>query len=356
MRVSALTRAVARVMPFAPRVIAIAPVSWSVSRSSRAAAAAGRKLEAAPEAAQVYSEDDIVKDPHFHPRYFDNVTKLGEPWFEHLKKFVDDGAEAFKLDGSNQICFHPDRKWKNGMDDAEMHNLYPVLLNKQMHKGYAEHTGGKRAMIYSAGGYAGIQQYSATWAGDTGGGAKPLVSGLNHGLSGHSNTSCDMQVWNPEGIHFGFFQPWCQILSWHQYNQPWFLGDRLLEIFKFYARLRYRLIPYFYSAAHTAARTGMPVMRAMPLVAPDDPKSDELLYQYMLGDAFLTCAFSKTLHLPKGMWVDYWTGKIVKGPVDLQCEYPQDRGGPSRGITRARACGTRSGRITVPASPSGATR
>ena len=275
---------------------------------------------------QVDTEDDIIKDPHFHPRYFDTITKPGEPWFEHLKKFVDDGARAFKMDGSNQVCFHPDRKWKNGMDDEEMHNLYPVLLAKQMCLGYQEHTG-ERAMIYTAGGYAGTQQYAATWAGDTGGDQKPLVSILNHGLSGHSNTSCDMQVWTREGIHFGFLQPWSQILSWHQYNQPWFLGDELYPVFRFYAKLRYRLLPYLYSMAHVAARTGLPMMRAMPLVAPDDPKSDELTLQYLLGDAFLTAAFSDTIYLPEGTWIDYWTGAAHRGPKELPCQFPEDRGG-----------------------------
>ncbi|MCK5806000.1 MAG: DUF4968 domain-containing protein, partial [Lentisphaeria bacterium] len=47
-------------------------------------------------------EDDLIKDPNFVPSYVDTVTKRGEPWFEHLKKFVDDGARAFKLDGANQ--------------------------------------------------------------------------------------------------------------------------------------------------------------------------------------------------------------------------------------------------------------
>ena len=288
----------------------------------------GAKKEEEPERIQAErADEDLIKDPHFHQFRMDNITKPGEPWFEHLKKFVDDGAEAFKLDGANQVHFHTDRKWKNGMDDAEMHNLFPVLLNKQMNLGYKAHTG-KRAMIYSAGGYAGIQRYSATWAGDTGGSEKPLVSLLNHGLSGHSNTSCDMQVWSREGIHFGFLQPWSQILSWHQYNQPWFLGDKLLPIFKFYAKLRYRLLPYIYSMAHVAARTGMPLLRAMPLVAPDDPKSDERLLQYMLGDAFLTAAFTKDIALPRGPWIDYWTGQAHEGPKEMTCEIPEDRGGP----------------------------
>lgn len=287
----------------------------------------GSSLHADTSRAETRYDEDIVKDPHFVPAYQDRITRPGEPWFEHLKKFVDNGASAFKLDGSNQICFHPDRKWRNGMDDEEVHNLYPVLLAKQMSRGFTDYTG-RRAMIYTAGGYAGIQQYAATWAGDTGGGEKPLVCSLNHGLSGHSNTSCDMQVWNKEGIHFGFLQPWSQILCWHQYNQPWFLPEDIQQVFKFYARLRYRLLPYLYSMAHVANRTGLPVMRAMPLVMPDDPRADELLHQYMLGEWFLTSAFDEVTYLPAGRWIDYWTGKEFDGPMELRYIPPSDKGGP----------------------------
>ena len=268
----------------------------------------------------------VIQDPHLVPTYMDRITKTGVAWFEHLKKFVDDGASAFKLDGANQVLFHPDRTWRNGMDDAEMHNLYPLLLNKQMSLGFREHTG-RRAMVYSAGGYAGIQQYSATWAGDTGGNAGPLISLLNHGLSGHSNTSCDMEVHSAAGIHFGFLQPWSQVLSWHMYNQPWFQGQDLLAMFTFYARLRYRLLPYIYSAAHVAARSGLPIMRAMPLVAPDDPECAERTLQYMLGDALLTCAFTDRIYLPAGPWTDYWTGTVHQGPGEIPCVFPPERGG-----------------------------
>ncbi len=69
-------------------------------------------------------------------------------------------------------------------------------------------------------------------------------------------------------------------------------------------------------------------MRAMPLVAPDDPASPDLIHQYMVGEWFLTCAFTDTIHLPAGRWVDVWTGKTHVGPKDLPCECPPDRGGP----------------------------
>jgi alpha-glucosidase len=258
--------------------------------------------------------------------YQDKLTKPGEPWFEHLKKFVDDGARAFKMDAGSQVMFHPDRRWKNGMDDLEMHNLYPMLLAKQMSRGYAEYTG-KRPMIYTPAGYAGIQQYAATWAGDTGGGNEPLISLLNHGLCGHSNVTTDMEVWNEQGIHFGFLQTWCQALSWQMYNQPWFQGEKLLKMFADYARWRYRILPYIYSMAHLATRTGLPVMRAMPLAFPDDPVSDTLNMQYMLGDAFLTAVFTEKIHLPAGEWFDYWTGESLHGPADITAKYPDDRGG-----------------------------
>lgn len=278
--------------------------------------------------ARTQHPDDFEMDYHQHtPVRMDQLTRPEEPWYEHLKPFVDQGVSAFKMDGARQVNEHPDRMWGNGMDDEEMHNLYPVLLNQQMHAGFAAQTG-RRPMIYSSGGYAGIQQFSATWAGDTGGGPKPLLSMVNHGLSGHSNTSCDMDVFTPAGIHFGFLQPWSQVCSWAYWRHPWLLGDELLPIFKRYARLRYRLLPYLYAMAHEAARTGMPVMRALPLIFPDDPAADALIHQYMLGDAFMVTAFTDEVHLPAGVWFDYWTGARYEGPQDLAYEVPEGVGGP----------------------------
>ncbi len=293
-------------------------------RQLRQNPAAGAAPPAAPDA---QAANTLIEDEHLQGAiYQDRLTRPGEPWFEHLKKFVDDGARAFKMDAANQVLFHPDRRWKNGMDDREMHNLYPMLLAKQMSRGYAEYTG-KRPMIYTPCGYSGIQQYAATWAGDTGGGAEPLISLLNHGLCGHSNVTTDMQVWTEQGIHFGFLQTWCQLLSWHMYNQPWFQGEKLLKMFADYARWRCRILPYIYSMAHLAARTGLPVMRAMPLMFPDDPQADSLPLQYMLGDAFLTAAFTEKIHLPAGTWFDYWTGEGLRGPADIPVKHPDDRGG-----------------------------
>lgn len=249
-----------------------------------------------------------------------------EPWFEHLKKFVDQGVAAFKLDGSAQVIEHPTRKWGNGMTDEEMHNLYPVIYAKQMAQGFEEHTG-RRSMVYSAGGYAGVQRYVATWAGDTGGGPKPLASMLNLAFSGHSNHSCDMDVTKVEGIHFGFLQTWAQQNNWDYWYQPWYLKEEHTRAYRQYAQLRYKLLPYLYSAAAEAALTGYPVMRAMSMVYPEDPAWDTCLSQYMLGDSLLVSAYAREVRLPPGTWIDFWSGKRMEGPATVPVAVTPERGG-----------------------------
>ncbi len=301
------------------------------------AAVAPPKDAALSAAVEDDDDDDFEKDEHFRPTakkpseqpaapQAEPPSDLPESWFDHLKKFVDQGARAFKLDGANQVIEHPDRAWGNGMNDEQMHNLYPLIYGKQMAKGFEEHTD-QRAMVYSAGGYTGIQQYVATWAGDTGGGPKPLASMLNHGFSGHSNHSCDMDVFCPGGIHFGFLQTWAQLNNWAYWRQPWLLTPAGLQMFRDYAHLRYRLLPYLYSTAAQATCSGMPVMRAMSLVYSDDPAWDDVRTQYMLGDFLLVTSYTDELRLPAGNWIDFWTGRTLTGPLLTKAEYPADRGG-----------------------------
>jgi alpha-glucosidase (family GH31 glycosyl hydrolase) len=281
---------------------------------------------AANGAPEVWHDDRIEKEKGAKNAPAAAAAEGSEPWFSHLEKFVDQGVSCFKLDGCAQVVEHPKRAWGNGMSDEEMHNLYPVVYAKQMAQGFEAHAK-RRSMVYSAGGYAGVQRFVATWAGDTGGGAKPLASMLNLGFSGHSNHSCDMDINSLEGIHFGFLQTWAQQNNWDYWYQPWLNKDELIPVFRAYDQLRYRLLPYLYSEAAEAAQTGYPVMRAMPLVYTDDPAWDACLGQYMLGDFLLVSAYAKQLRLPPGVWTDFWTGQRVQGPSVLPVKVGDGHGG-----------------------------
>jgi alpha-glucosidase len=248
-----------------------------------------------------------------------------DAWFNHLQKFVRNGVRCFKMDPENLIQEHAGRTYANGRSDLENHNLTQVLYHKQMCQGYETFTR-QRAMTHYCAAYAGVQHWGATTMGDNGGGPKAMVWMLNYALTGHMNTSCDMETSGP-GLHFGFLQPWSQHNNWAYARQPWFLGKAGEAMFRDYARLRYSLLPYLYSAAHTGHLTSLPILRPMPLVYPDDPRLADCTTQYMLGDSLLVAAFTDKVVLPAGRWIDYWTGAEHQGPKEMPCVFPANRAG-----------------------------
>jgi len=252
-----------------------------------------------------------------------------EHWFPHLTKFMDQGVDGFKLDPGRTLDEHPDRKYYNGTTDKEMHNLNQVLLPKQMATTFRDHKG-IRSFHHYCGGYTGTQHWGASTSGDNGGGKNALFDQLNLGLTGFVNTSADVMENvddNKAGMHLGFFLPWIQINSWYSLHHPWYLKPIEKETFRFYSQLRNSLSPYIYSAALQGSQTGMPILRAMPLVFPDDRKVDNMIYQYMFGENLLVGVFSDSIYLPKGNWKNYWSGEKFTGGKTVHCKVPNNRGG-----------------------------
>lgn len=269
--------------------------------------------------------DADVRDEHLgYDTMMDKFTVPGEPWFKHLEKFVDQGVFAFKMDGANQVLEHPDRLWAGTYKDDEVHNVYPVILAKQMKDGFEKKTG-KRAMIFTPGVYAGTQKYAASWSGDTGGTQKTLVSVMNHAMSGHTNTTCDINLTDPHSIHYGSLISWSKGYAWCNWHYPWLLGDRLFDVIQYYNTLRSSLFPYIYSYAHEAAHSGMPIARPLPLVYENTSQFDNVDNMYMLGDYFLIGAFDMNMDLPEGKWTDYFTGEIYEGKIEYLP--PEGKGG-----------------------------
>jgi alpha-glucosidase (family GH31 glycosyl hydrolase) len=97
-----------------------------------------------------------------------------------------------------------------------------------------------------------------------------------------------------------------------------------------YLELRYKMLPYLYSAVHECATTGMPILRALWLHYPDDPKSVACGDQYLWGKSVLVApvvekgAETRQVYLPAGGWYDFWTqerlegGREIRRKVDLQ--------------------------------------
>jgi alpha-D-xyloside xylohydrolase len=103
-----------------------------------------------------------------------------------------------------------------------------------------------------------------------------------------------------------------------------------LDIFRRFSRLHMSLFPYRYAAAQESARTGMPLMRALVLFHPLDPEARRAGDEYYFGPDLLvapvlTAGTQRSVHLPQGEWVDYWSGAHFVGPVDTVVDAPLER-------------------------------
>ncbi|MBR4060671.1 MAG: DUF5110 domain-containing protein [Lachnospiraceae bacterium] len=258
------------------------------------------------------------------------VTGVGQlpSWYEHLKKFVNAGVDGFKMDPSDMLIrVDPNKIYTNGKSELEMHNISQVLVLKQMYKGFTEQTG-NRPYLHFSGGYTGQQHWGGVTTGDNGGKEGSMIWLLNLAMSGFMNTTVDMDIYSPETIHFAMLAPWAHHNAWEGCRQPWYAGEENERIYTYYARLRYRLLPYIYSAAIECHETGIPMLRPMPMEFQDDNNCLELSNQYMLGEYILLSAFTDKVYLPKGGWIDYWTGEEYESQGEtITYTIPKERGG-----------------------------
>lgn len=160
----------------------------------------------------------------------------------------------------------------------------------------------ERPYLVNRAGFAGIQRYAQTWAGDNRTSWNnlkyniPTVLGM--GLSGVANQGCDIGGFDgpaPEPELFvrwvqnGIFQPRFSIHSSNDDNtvtEPW-MYPKYTKYIRDAIQLRYTLIPYFYSLLHEAATVGSPIMRPLVYEFQNDPNVAEESFEFMLGSSLL---------------------------------------------------------------------
>ena len=251
-------------------------------------------------------------------------------WQGNIRRLAEMGVSGFNTDFGEQVP--EDAVFYDGRTGREMHNVYPRLYNELTYEAMQVDQPG---MLLARSGWHGSQRLSAIWAGDqtsdfayNSGLRTAIVAGLSAGLSGFPYWSSDI------GGYFGTpsdevymrwtqFGAFCPIMMIHGAGrrEPWTFSPQTLDVYRRYARLHTDLFPYLTAYAHEASRTGIPIMRAMPLEFPDDPGvwGDLAEHQYCFGAELLVApvyyGFSRTrpVYLPAGGWRDFWTGEPVQG-------------------------------------------
>ncbi|MEA2299720.1 MAG: alpha-D-xyloside xylohydrolase [Solirubrobacteraceae bacterium] len=125
--------------------------------------------------------------------------------------------------------------------------------------------------------------------------------------------------------------------------------------YRAYAILHERLVPYVRAAAATAARTGLPIVRPLCLTDPEDPRAWTISDAYGYGPALWVApvlddgAREREVALPRGDWVESWSGELVRGGGETVAPGPTPRHpglgpvGVDRGHLSGRPRGRRPG-------------
>jgi alpha-glucosidase/alpha-D-xyloside xylohydrolase len=213
-------------------------------------------------------------------------------------------------------------------------------------------------------GYAGMARYGAfLWSGDVYSTWETLKThvpvAVNTGLSGIPYWGTDIGGFVPTPEFLGdLYVRWFQFAAfcplfrshgrtWHlRLPWGWNLGElgpeetatyqgagrppdaelhnaQVEPICRTYLELRYRLMPYLYSAVRETAQTGMPIIRALWLHYPDDATAVARGDQYLWGRDLLVApvvekgATSRRLYLPRGTWFDFWSEEQTEGGRDI---------------------------------------
>ena len=233
----------------------------------------------------------------------------------------------------------------NPTSHRKAHNIYGMQMARATAAGVKKYRKGKRTLIITRSGYAGLQRYTSVWTGDNIASWEHLwladVQAQRLAVSGISFAGSDIGgfIQQPTAelmvrwIQLGIFHPFCRVHSSgdHGDQEPWSFGEECTHLFKRFVELRYRLLPYIYTAFYRYHKQATPML--IPIVfydqtAPDINHKD---HEFLCGLHILVCpvvrekAASRKLYLPEGEWFNFWTDEMLKGRKEHEVKCPLDQ-------------------------------
>lgn len=215
----------------------------------------------------------------------------------------------------------------------EGHNVFGMQMARATYEG-TRNLMNKRPLVITRATFSGGQRYSTIWTGDNFASDDHMLLGArlvaNLGLAGFSFAGPDIGGFIGEPskelmvrwMSLGAFTPFYRNHSAVDlnYREPWVLPKDYQDIVRNYLNLRYQMLPYIYSNAVQAPRTGLPLVRSLSI----DYTFDDNIYkndfdnEYMFGDAMLVCPVRSTdrfahVYLPEGKWYRFSTDEIFEG-------------------------------------------
>ena len=277
----------------------------------------------------------------------DFTSPAAETWWrEQAKRVLATGVEGIKADDGEGFYYPPEVAFADGRSGAQAAWAQGLLYRRSMQRALDEvHPGS--GVVFGRPGWTGQQGIGITWGGDQPSdfwSLRALVAAtLTAAASGFSNWSHDIGGYLGERLiarcpkellvrwlQFGCFTPLMQAHGRFE-QEAWTYDAETLELYRAYVLLHERLVPYVRAAAATAARCGLPVIRPLLLTDPRDPRGWAIADAYGYGPSLWVApvleadARERDADLPRGDWIDFWTGEQVAGGGEVVASAPLAR-------------------------------
>jgi alpha-D-xyloside xylohydrolase len=271
--------------------------------------------------------------------YVDFTAAHADLWGkERVRGAIHAGADGFVQQDAAAI-FPGDAKFTDGSDARMMRNRYAGLAARSTGAVIEKEIKGNGALLMqdaTAGANAlGLieSEHELGFSAEDGL-PTAVTAGISAGLSGlplwvakarplKSASSADAKAF----MRWSEFAAFSPVMST---GRPWEYGDEALAVYRRYASLHTSLLPYRYAAAQEAMKSGIPIMRALMLAYPDDEQARLARNEYLFGPDLLVApvvdeGMQRVVYLPRGDWVDYWTGAQVSGGKTIVVDAAMDK-------------------------------
>src|SRR3984893_2261565 len=276
------------------------------------------------------------------------LTRARDWWGTLYKDFAGMGVAGFWNDMNEPALFQRADKTMpldtlhrlddgTTLDHRAIHNVYGMENVRATQEGLLKLKPDERPFVLTRAAYSGTQRYAATWTGDNSSTwnhlnmSTPML--LSLGLCGYAMAGDDIGGFAgspPADLLTRWFEG-CGLNPIYRDHsakgtadqEPWVHGPQHEAIRRRYVELRYKLLPYIYTAAEESARTGLPFMRPVFL---DYPQAEDFYgnnRDFLFGsDLFVApvtteMVDAEEVQLPPGDWYDYWTSQKLSSKTKL---------------------------------------
>lgn len=247
-----------------------------------------------------------------------------------------------------EVTMHKDCKHFGDWEHRDVHNMYGFYHHMATYKGLLKRTEGhKRPFILTRSFFLGSQRYTSVWTGD------------NTAEWSHLQITFPMLLsLSIAGIPFvgadvgGFFRNpeeellvrWYQAAAFNPFyrahahidtkrREPWLFSENAKNAIRDALRMRYQMLPYWYTVFYEHMVTGLPVLRPLWLEFPKDRSTFAEENAVLIGSSILARpvveagAASVSVYLPgeKTMWYDWDTLTGLLGPGATTVQTPMTK-------------------------------